>query len=230
MSNFTDLKNNSIKGIIFDLDGTLYKMQWFFRPLITANLLSTCMRLPRFLKIRGTFSGIDMNSGDVLINAICEKVASVENCSKDEIRNWMNNQFYPAFIRILKFFRNSRPEINKTLSLIKKNGLKVGVLSDYDYVSDRLVALGIDTSLFDTMTSSESFGALKPAPRPLLEIASDWNVNSRNILMVGDRSDTDGIAAQSAGMHFLQITDSEQKKEFAKWDKIRSFLCSIKEG
>lgn len=227
MPDFTDLKNNSIKGVIFDLDGTLYKMQWFFRPLLTVNLFSTCLRLPRFLKIRGTFSGIDMASGDNLINAICEKVASAEKCSKDDIYNWMDNQFYPAFIKVLKYFRNSRPEINNTLSLLKKNGLKIGVLSDYSYVSERLEALGIDTSLFDTLTSSESSGALKPAPRPFLEIASDWNINPENILMVGDRSDTDGLAAQSTGMPFLQITDSEQKKELARWDEIRSFLCSI---
>ncbi len=228
MADFSKLKQIDIKGIIFDLDGTLYRMNWYLRPLLTLNLISTCLRLPRFLKVRSTFSGVDMNSSDNLINAISDKVAFLEKRSVQEIRSWIEDKFYPSFVNAMYFFRRSRPQINETLSAFKATGRKLAVLSDYDKVYERLKNLSIEPSLFHTLTSSERSGALKPAARPFIEIAEEWKIAPENILVIGDRNDTDGVAARAAHMHFLQISDSNNSSNtFAEWNDVRSFLNSF---
>lgn len=228
MADFSKLKQVDINGIIFDLDGTLYRMNWYLRPLLTLNLISTCLRLPRFLKVRATFSGVDMNSSDNLINSISEKVAFLEKSSIPEIRSWIENKFYPSFVKSMFFFRQSRPQINETLLSVKATGRKLAVLSDFGRVCERLKNLSIEPSLFHTVTSSEYSGALKPAARPFLEIAEEWKIAPENILVIGDRNDTDGAAARAAQMHFLQISNSNNSSEtLAGWNDVRSFLDSF---
>lgn len=217
------LKHN-IQGIIFDLDGTLYRMQWFMRPLLACKVLPHLTRLPRFLKERGFFAGKQMGSRENLLNSIAEAVSHKEKCKPGEIYDWILNCFYPAFVSLMPLFKNSRPGVNDTIAILRKAGLKLGVLSDYDHVSSRLGHLDIDPSLFDVMTSSEAYGALKPCKEPFLDIASNWNLAPENILVVGDRDDTDGGAARSAGMQFLQISDSKKIPGSKSWDEIKKAL------
>ncbi len=218
---------HNVKGIIFDLDGTLYQMRWFMRPLLACKLITHLLRLPRFLKARGHFAGVQMGSRENLLNSIALAVSKKEKCSPEEIYNWIVNSFYPAFISIMPFLKNSRPGIEEILISLRKNGLKLGVLSDYDHVSKRLEHLQISPSLFDITTSSEISGALKPCSQPFLDIANQWNICPENIMVIGDRDDTDGQAARDAGMQFIQITDSAQKSEALRWAELKSKLLSI---
>ena len=73
------------------------------------------------------------------------------------------------------------------------------------------------------MVSSESFGALKPAPRPFLEIAAKLNISPENILVIGDRNDTDGLGAESAKMKFIQTESHKTKgdKTVISWVELK---------
>lgn len=218
---------HNIRGIIFDLDGTLYQMRWFMRPLLACKLIPHLVRLPRFLKERGRFAGVQMGSRENLLNSIALAVSKKEKCNPEEIYNWILNSFYPAFISIMPFLKNSRPGIEESMISLRKGGLKLGVLSDYDHVSKRLEYLQVNPTLFDITTSSEASGALKPCSQPFLDIADQWSINPENILVIGDRDDTDGQAARDAGMRFIQITDSAQKSEALRWNELKSILLSI---
>lgn len=218
---------HNIRGIIFDLDGTLYQMRWYMRPLLACKLVPHLVRLPRFLKERGRFAGIQMGSRENLLNSIALAVSKKEKCNPEEIYNWILNSFYPAFISIMPFLKNSRPGIEETMISLRKIGLKLGVLSDYDHVSKRLEHLQINPSLFDITTSSEASGALKPCSQPFLNIADQWNISPEKVLVIGDRDDTDGQAARDAGMRFIQITDSAQKSNALRWNELKSGLLSI---
>ncbi len=218
---------HNVRGIIFDLDGTLYQMRWYMRPLLACKLASHLVRLPRFLKERGRFAGIQMGSRENLLNSIALAVSEKEKCSPEEIYDWIMNSFYPAFISIMPFLKNSRPGIEETMNSLRKGGLKLGVLSDYDHVFKRLEHLHINPSLFDITTSSETYGALKPCSQPFLDIADQWDISSEKILVIGDRDDTDGQAARKAGMQFIQITDSTQKSNALRWNELKSGLLSM---
>ncbi len=196
-------------GVIFDLDGTLYRMSWILRPLLTLKVFPHILRLPRFMKIRGSFAGKEMGSRVELLDAISESLSRIEKISAQQAKIWILDTFYPAFVSTMPFFRNSRPDTDMVLSRLHEAGVKLAVLSDYDSVKDRLDGLGIQHSLFHTITSSEASGALKPSPKPLLEIASQWQLSPEQILVVGDRDDTDGEAARAAGMSFLRIIEKK---------------------
>ena len=218
----------SIQGIIFDLDGTLYKMRWFIKPLLSIKVFPHCLRLPRFLKIREKFAGLDLLTRENLFEAICKEIALKENITSKEINSWIMESFYPGFVDVMKFQRSGRPGVNTFLCNLKNAGLQLGVLSDYDFVVPRLKNLKIDSTHFSVTTSCEASGALKPSPRPFLQIAQLWNILPENILVIGDRNDTDGVAAQNAGMPFLRICESNQgKSDSYSWAQIKEYLSSI---
>jgi FMN phosphatase YigB (HAD superfamily) len=218
---------NSIKGLIFDLDGTLYRMQWYMRPLITIAVFPYCLRLPRFLKIRNQFAGKDLNSKDRLFSEICKQLSAAEHSSEENILKWIYESFYPAFINAMRFLRNSRPELDQTLTNLRNSNIKLAVLSDFDHVQQRLQNLSINPENFHTIASSEAAGALKPSPRPFLEIAEKWNISPNEIVVIGDRDDTDGEAARKASMQFWQINDSKPAHNDTSWPSIRNSLLNL---
>jgi HAD superfamily hydrolase (TIGR01549 family) len=124
--------------------------------------------------------------------------------------------------------RGRRDGLGETLSRLRTRGINVGVLSDYARVEERLARLAIDPALFDSLASAESAGALKPAPRPFLEMCSAWGIDPGETLVVGDRFDTDGAAAKSAGMQFLKIGDKKGPLgEGRSWTAIKSYLNEL---
>jgi HAD superfamily hydrolase (TIGR01662 family) len=219
---------DKVKGIIFDLDGTLYRMRWYMRPILTIMLFPNILRLPRFLKIRGTYAGIDLESSDILYKEVVKQLAPVEKASEDTLLRWIDKHFYKAFVNVMFFLKNSRPHVNKTLQLLQLNGYKLAVLSDYDRIPERLGKLKIDKSVFSIMTSSESFGALKPSPVPFKKIASNWNLDPSEILVIGDRDDTDGEGARRAGMKFIHIVENSlnSNKNSMSWKDAIKYLSA----
>jgi FMN phosphatase YigB (HAD superfamily) len=215
-----------VKGIIFDLDGTLYRMPWYMKPLITARLFPHCLRLPAYMSVRETFSGKNMDSGESLMQALGKGLSNkIPSLSAGQARKWIEEKFYRQFEAVMPLFRNSRPGLSKTLSRCNLRGIKLAVLSDFDRIENRLLALGISPSLFNVLMAAESEGCLKPSPKPFLSIAQKWDIAPSNILVVGDRADTDGLAAKGAGMQFMRITDSRKHVTDAySWMHVRGIL------
>jgi phosphoglycolate phosphatase/putative hydrolase of the HAD superfamily len=219
-----------VKGIIFDLDGTLYRMPWYMKPVITIRLFPHCLRLPLYMSIRETFAGKDMKSGENLMHELSTSLSRKKRkISPEQAKTWIFNHFYRQFEAVMPMFRGHRPGLSETLSGCKSKGIKLAVLSDFDKVESRLLKLDISPSLFDTLKAAEADGQLKPSPKPFLKIAESWNIKPGNILVIGDREDTDGLAANNAEMQFLQISDNRKKPENAcSWDEIRSILGNLK--
>jgi HAD superfamily hydrolase (TIGR01549 family) len=223
-----DIIKPPLKGIIFDLDGTLYKMKWFFKPLIFFLLFPHSTRLLKFLEARDYFSGIEMFNEENLLMSISRKLAEKEKISIQDALIWIKGSFYKAFINVMPFYRFSRPYAKEILLELSKKQIKIAVLSDYSKVLERLNKLGYEETLFNTISSCESAGALKPHPRPFVEIADRWNINPSHILVIGDREDTDGEAAKKAGMQFILISDKKKLPKYAKnWNDICKILYSI---
>ena len=217
-----------IRGIIFDLDGTLYPMRWYFKPLMFVRVLPCAMRLPRFLEVRETYAGVDFGSGDRLLAALSEEFAGREKLTSAEARTWIDRTFYPAFVAVMRFFRNSRPGLSELILTLRDRGIRLAVLSDYGRVAQRLENLHISPSLFDPVASCEEAGALKPNMRPFLEISRQWGIPPPHIVVVGDRPDTDGAAATSAGMRFVHVCDAGRFPEGGlRWRDARGKLRDL---
>jgi FMN phosphatase YigB (HAD superfamily) len=219
-----------IKGILFDLDGTLYRMKWYMRPLLTLKLFPRSLLLPRYMNVRKIFAGRDMKTGDALMRAMALQLAgTVRNADPDLMLSWIQNDFYPAFNAIMPRFRGARPGLDETLLSLKQKGYKLAVLSDFAHVKERLTGLDINPVLFDVILSSETEGALKPHIRPFLTIAQSLHMHPADILVIGDRKDTDQAAALACGMYFMHITDKKRVPSHSyPWRSIREHLNSLK--
>jgi FMN phosphatase YigB (HAD superfamily) len=217
-----------VRGIIFDLDGTLYDMSWYMKPLFFLRLFPHGARLPRFLHTRESFAGKDMGTRQCLLESLSEEYSKVEGIAPERVREWIDGPFYAAFVSITPLFRFFRPGIVPLLSLLRQKGLRLGVLSDYDHVEDRLARLSLPASLFDTIASSEASGALKPNSRPYEAMAYEWAVAACNILVIGDRADTDGAAAKAAGMQFLLIENGRSRRGGGlHWSELKKLLSGL---
>ena len=222
---------SSIRGIIFDLDGTLYHMKWFMRVLFFVRLLPKGQWLPRYMKLRAHFAGKDFGSREALLAAMADDLARQSRVSRQRILGWFEKSFYPGFVDIMPFFEETRPRVNELLAALRAKSIKLAVLSDFSRIAERLTALRIDPNVFDALISAEDEGALKPNPRPFLAIAKAWDIPAGEVLVIGDRDDTDGLAATASGMQFLQITDKRHTNgKVLRWDAIRDLLQSIDSG
>jgi FMN phosphatase YigB (HAD superfamily) len=220
---------HDIRAVIFDLDGTLYHMKWFMRPLLFLRLFPNSRFLPLYMKVRKDFAGMDMQSGDTLMTALSESLGRQIRRSGEDARRWIEKAFYPAFIRIMPLMWSPAREITATVDTLSQRSIPCAVLSDFAMVPQRLCALGIDPRSFRIINSSETEGALKPHPRPFRRIAEKLELPPRHILVIGDRRDTDGEAAAAAGMNFLQITHSRrQERSIPRWSHIRAVLQDLR--
>lgn len=201
------------KGVIFDLDGTLYGK--FGVPLLLA--LGDISRLSYLIssqKARKAMKNIDAKTALGWQEIFIEKMGNGEKGKR-----WYYENFYPRFVGLLRCYRK-RVGIEDICRIFKERSIKVGVLSDYAKVEERLLSLKIKPSLFDVLSSCEDKGALKPAVRPFLEIAGEMGLSPSDILVVGDRDDTDGEGARKAGMSFRLIG-----KKGVSWKKFFEGAC-----
>ena len=198
---------------LIDLDGTLYDP----RPV------KVMMGLSLLLSGRSAISGIsafrraheevrvDIESmvGDEQkqVSAFDRQLErAAQNCgwSTDRLRatvqEWMIQRPGPW----LRRFR--RRKLLREIEAFRTLGGKCAIVSDYP-ASEKLDAMGI-RSLFDVVVSNGEPGgptALKPDPAGYLSAAKRLQVAPEQCLVIGDRPDADGLAAERAGMAFRQI-------------------------
>src|SRR5690606_8101600 len=102
--------------------------------------------------------------------------------------------------------RSRRTDLLEELVAFHEQGGKLAVVSDYP-ARAKLDALGI-SSLFDVVVASgehQQLRRLKPAPDGYLLAASELGVSPEDCVVLGDRLDADGQAAEHAGMKFRWI-------------------------
>ena len=222
---------SDVKGLIFDLDGTLYRMEPFFQPLMFLSLFPHSLRLLHFLSERSKLAGTDFGSREQLLKNLFAALSRRTHADPGTLQAWLVNRFYPAFIAAMRFQRGGRDGLKPMLAHLHERGIRLAVLSDYDAVKERLTMLRIPAEYFDPVSSSEASGALKPAPRPFSEIARYWELPADKVLVVGDRDDTDGNAVRNAGMRFLQICDRKKRGasqgELLDWRALRELLSGL---
>jgi len=117
---------------------------------------------------------------------------------------------------VVRDFMIERP--SKWIRLAKNNSLleeiatfharggKTALVSDYP-AERKLKALEARSSFDVVISNGEKSGLtrLKPAPAGYLMAAHALSVDPKNCLVLGDRSDADGKAAEAAGMQFRLI-------------------------
>ena len=120
-------------------------------------------------------------------------------------------------VRILKKHYKPRPGAIELLSRFDtevssgKVIPRIAVYSDYPFLKERLDVLGFNPGKSILLYGPESFGAQKPATRPFTSIAKDLGAEPEEVLVIGDRDDTDGVGAFNAGMRFFCLETGRRR-------------------
>jgi FMN phosphatase YigB (HAD superfamily) len=211
---------STIKGIIFDFDGTLYDHRRIAFRIVSANLIAV-LRIWKERLVRSRFAGRDFLTEQNYYRAFFTELGKACYRPPERLRSWYFNHFMPSMVRILKKHYKPRPGLQELLQYIESpsSTLRVAVYSDYPMLKKRMEALGLNTTDKIHLYGPESFGAQKPAARPFLQIAKNMGLQPEEILVIGDREDTDGIGAFKAGMRFFCLETG--CKRYYRFDPFR---------
>lgn len=197
----------SIRGIVFDVDGTLYSA-FSLQCLIILQLAVSGLKRPalfrQLLKAISAFRKAQeiLRCSDNPENDLREKqlklASSMSGLKKESVccmvREWMEK------IPLRHIPLAKRSGLESVLRGLKKKGYRIGIFSDYP-CEEKLDALGI-RSFIDAVSCStdRGIGVFKPHPRGFEVIAEKLSLSPREIMYVGDRKDVDAAGALSAGM------------------------------
>jgi len=201
---------DNIKGVAFDLDGTLYpNYRLHFRLLPFAlkefRLLSAFGRARNIIReeMEQKFRNGHSDSGQLLVQEggfyayQAEKTAKLLSVKSDQLKEKIDRLIYNGWTPIFKKVKVFK-EVPHTLETLRKAGLKLGLLSDFP-PEEKLKNLGID-GYWDCIHCSERCGALKPYPLSFQKLALAMELPPENILYVGNSHPYDVIGAARAGM------------------------------
>ena len=214
------MQGKRIKGIVFDLDGTLYSLGGR-RLRMTLVLWKDIKVLRHLTGTRSWLRGRSFEGPEAFSKAFCEELGRRAGLTPEQARVWYQDRFLSNFVKMLAGKARVRPGLVDLLKRLREQGVKLAVVSDYGYVRERLRALGIPEKMFDDEQSAEDHGVLKPSARPLKALAEKWGVEPEAVVVVGDRLDLDAMSAEAAGMEFIGITEkarsSADVRGFVSW-------------
>lgn len=207
----------SLQGLVFDVDGTLYhqgtlrrRIVWRFlcayatRPLEgwrTARILSEYRRGQE--RLRGcSEAGGDL--GGRQLQFVADNLRTDVAAVAPVIHRWMERE-------PLRLLPGCTPRsLKPLLELARKRGIKMGVLSDYP-ARDKLAALGME-AFFSVVVCAQDADVqtFKPSPRGLQLVLRRLGVANRNALYIGDRADVDVATARNADVPCLILGHKSQ--------------------
>jgi len=128
----------------------------------------------------------------------------------------------PGLLSGIPAFEN----LHDVLKNLAAGGTRLAVLSDFP-AREKISALGLEDLPWDVVLAAESFGVLKPHPRPFKELAKKLALDPEQILHVGDREDCDIKGAEAAGFKAILFSRNNQSSfqpSFARWDDFISVI------
>ena len=193
------------KGIIFDLDETLYTAKYLKLYLLYKSRHDLLL-LKNLEKTRNKIREKIYDSGNDLLEDLYKNLSQKTKYSIEYIEDWYQKKFYNFFINGIKSFGVKQDGINEVLLQLSNNGFKLGIISDYSKIEKRLDVLGIPAKLFDDILSSEDEGALKPNTKAYEKMLKKWGLCYNNCLIVGDKEETDVEVAKRLNIDYIKLS------------------------
>lgn len=206
----------SVHGVIFDVDGTLYS-QRRLRTIMAFQLLSNyafrpwrlreLIVLTLFRRHREYLSEIDsLNIVERQYKDVAERVGCSEQFVQDVVSQWIEFRPLPYLLGL----RNDG--VLETFKALRQTGRKIAVLSDYPTQAKmRMMELVPDVQVAAT---DDDINRLKPNKLGLDRVIHRLGISPKNCLMVGDRDDKDGACARALGIPFLLYSRKDGTNQF----------------
>lgn len=226
----------NIKGILFDVDGTLYhqtplRVIMFFL-LVSLNFHNPKELLKKFKviiyyrKAQETLRkshGIQGENSNNQLMLTAEITGERPSYISEVVEEWFEKRPIP-FIRLCR-----RRGLKHAFEIWHKKGLKLGVYSDYPVRKDKLHALGIYRFITTIVSANDSevYG-FKPKTNGFAIAAKKMGVRPSDILYVGDRPEVDGVGASEAGMRVMILKGITKKGTACHYPSFCSFRGLLK--
>ena len=209
------LQEKDIKVLALDIDGTLYPKRMLnvrmVRSLFPSFTLAKAFNWARkeYRRVQDLHPTSPENR-EGLIRRQAQLVASRlrGNRTTDQVKVAVEKQFYQAWARSFLSIK-AYPTMVETLEQVHSQGVKIAVFSDFP-LAGKLQTLGID-ELVDYAYSTEESGYLKPSEKAFSFLLDRLQVDSRQVLYMGDSYTKDCRGAKQAGMHSCLITKGTHK-------------------
>ena len=206
-------KSADIKGIIFDLDDTLYGEKQYIR--------SGFNQIENYLQVKG--------AAEKLWNYFQQGESAID-CYLGEIGRADEKE------KCLELYRGHKPDISlydgvhDMLVSLKKDGYKIGIITDgrVDGQKNKLAALGLEQLVDDVIITDELGGVQfrKPNDISFRIIQNRWRMPFENIIYVGDNLSKDFQAPKQLGMRWVLFNNKDgiYYKEVDEKNSISSIL------
>ncbi|MCW4012754.1 MAG: HAD family hydrolase [Candidatus Bathyarchaeota archaeon] len=219
------LKEKDIKVLALDIDGTLYPKRMLnarmVRSMFPSIPLAKAFNWARkeYRRVQDLHPTSPENR-EGLIDRQAKLVASRlrGNRTTDQVKAAVDKQFYQAWGRSFMSIK-AYPGMVGTLEEVHAQGVKVAVFSDFP-LAGKLQTLGID-GLVDYAYSTEESGYLKPSAKAFSFLLDHLQVDSSQVLYMGDSYSKDCSGAKQAGMYSCLIT-KDTRKSFPEADLVVS--------
>lgn len=210
-----------VRLVVFDVDGTLYRQrQLRLRMALELLMHSALKRDPKIIAVLAAYRRVRERLGPEQVidfeDALIAQTAAATAVSPDEVRSVVSEWIERRPLRYLAACRY--PGLSQLFAGLRRGGKSIGVLSDYP-AKAKLDALGL-TADHVVFAGDEGIGLLKPHPRGLEFLMAAAGVEPHETVVVGDRVDRDGLAAQRAGAQALIRSSRpiEGWQVFARYD------------
>lgn len=205
---------------IFDLDGTLY-YQKPFRIKMLCTLMKHVLMHPAAIRdlfliktyreVREQWEKYEKEYPFAKGMNLDEKqyayVAAKKRTKPENVKRAVELFMLKMPLSVLPPYRDEI--LGELIQKLKKQNKTVVIYSDYP-VKDKLSCLGILADACYT-SSDACIGCMKPDPKGIKVILESLGCKSADAVMIGDRYEKDGIAAQKNGVDYM-IADSSKKE------------------
>lgn len=182
-----------IKGVIFDLDGTL---------IDSCQDMSTAIN-----RMRADFNLAPLPHATI-ITFIGNGVRNLVRCAlngADIDLDQALDRYQWHYARCLTDTTRCYPGVMELLSALRDAGLRCAIVTNKPEGDTRTILQALElVQFFDIVIGGDSTPYLKPDPHAFLCVASRWGLTPDSIVVVGDY-DTDIDGARNAGMHSIFV-------------------------
>jgi putative hydrolase of the HAD superfamily len=215
---------DGIRLVVFDMDGTLYS-QARLRVRMARDMLLHAVStrsvdviavVRAYRRIRERLS--EREAPDFETALVAETAAATGRSAHDVrsiVDEWIERRPLP-YLAACRY-----PGLAELFAGLRRQAKTIGILSDYP-ARAKLAALGLDADHV-VCASDDGIGFLKPNPRGLQAIIEAAGATPLQTVLIGDRADRDGVAAERAGAWSL----IRSPKPIGDWQTFATFDDAI---